>query len=108
MKARRRRKRRLIWARRAVSDLDAIHGYIGRDDTVAADRWVRALMALAERAAKLPWTGRKVPELSRDEFREMIKRTYRVVYRVSETEVEVLTVFEGHRTFPRGVGQEEQ
>jgi plasmid stabilization system protein ParE len=69
---RRRRKRSLVWARRALSDLDEIHEYIGRD-----------------------------------EFGEMLKRRYRVVYRVGDAQVEVLTVFESHRAFPRGVVPDE-
>jgi len=44
-----------------------------------------------------------VPELGRDDVREVLVQRYRVVYRVSTERLEVLT-FEGHRRFPRGVG----
>jgi hypothetical protein len=33
----------------------------------------------------------------------VFKRTYRVVYRVRGDRIEVLTIFEGHRLFPRDV-----
>jgi hypothetical protein len=36
----------------------------------------------------------------------VFKRTYRIVYRVRDDRMEVLTVFEGHRLFPRDVGLE--
>jgi toxin ParE1/3/4 len=41
--------------------------------------------------------GRMVPEIARPEIRELIHRKYRIVYRVKESGVEILTVFEGHR-----------
>lgn len=35
----------------------------------------------AQPAAELPSSGRKVPELDRDDLREIVKRGYRIVYR---------------------------
>jgi plasmid stabilization system protein ParE len=54
----------------------------------------------------MPLGGRRVPELGRDDVREVFKRTYRIVYRVTETRVEILTVFEGHQLFPANVTAE--
>ncbi len=42
-----------------------------------------------------------VPELGRDDVREVFLRSYRIVYRVGEDTVDVLTVFEGHRLLPK-------
>jgi len=44
--------------------------------------------------------GRRVPEIGRDDIREVLKRSYRIVHRVRGDRLEVLTVFEGHRLFP--------
>ena len=41
--------------------------------------------------------GRMVPEISNPEIRETIIRKYRIVYRIHEEEIEILTVFEGHK-----------
>jgi plasmid stabilization system protein ParE len=41
--------------------------------------------------------GRVVPEVDEPDVREVFFRTYRIVYRVMEGEVHVLTVFEGSR-----------
>ena len=43
--------------------------------------------------------GLEVPEKGR----EVIQRRYRVVYRIHEERIDVLTVFEGHRMFPDDV-----
>ena len=95
--------RRLFWTDRALTDLEAIGDYIARDNPSAAERWIAQLMAVAESAAQIPLAARRVPELGRDDVREIFKRTYRIVYRVTDKRVEVLTVFEGHRLFPDDV-----
>jgi toxin ParE1/3/4 len=89
----------VYWTERAVSDLDAIGDYISRDDPNAARRWVSKLIATAEKAANAPMGGRRVPEVGRDDVREVFLRNYRIVYRVGEGRIDVLTVFEGHRSF---------
>lgn len=88
------------WTERAVADLRAIDDYIAADDPVTAERWVGRLIARAEGAARLPMAGRVVPEKGRLDIREVFLRTYRIVYRVREGSILVLTVFEGHRLFP--------
>lgn len=90
----------VFWTDRALSDLEAIGDYIARDDARAAERWIEQLLATAVRASRNPLAGRLVPEVGRNEVREVFKRTYRIVYRVSRDRIEVLTVFEGHRLFP--------
>ncbi len=90
------------WTERAVADLRAIDDYIARDNPAAAERWVAKLIATAEAAARLPLAGRVVPEKGRADVREVLLRTYRIVYRVREHGILVLTVFEGHHLFPRG------
>lgn len=95
----------LVWTARAVADLEAIGAYIAADDPAAAGRWIDTLMAAAERASATPLAGRRVPEIAREDIREVFVRSYRIVYRVRAIRIEVLTVFEGHRRFPRGVGR---
>lgn len=88
------------WSSRALSDLEAIADPIALDDEVAAERWVDRLIAQAESVKSAPHARRRVPELGREDVRETFLRTYRIVYRVSEQRIDVLTVFEGHRSFP--------
>lgn len=96
----RQRRQPLFWTHRAIADLDAIGDYIARDAPAAAERWLTRLIGAAERAARVPLAGRRVPELPRDDIREVLLRSYRIVYRVDGDGVTILTVFEGHRTFP--------
>ena len=94
---------KLRWTHRARRDLAEIGRYIARDKPGAARRWVERLRQRARDAAAMPRTGRKVPELDRDDVREVLVRRYRIVYRIHPSEIQVLTVFEGHRLLPREV-----
>jgi toxin ParE1/3/4 len=89
----------LRWTDHARRDLLAIGRYIARDNPIAARQWVERLRARARQAANMPLAGRVVPELQRDDVREVLLGTYRIVYRVRENAIDVLTVFEGHRHF---------
>ena len=59
-------------------------------------------MKMRARSALLtPLAGRKVPELLREDIRELIEGNYRIVYQVFEDRLVVLNVFEGHHLLLR-------
>jgi plasmid stabilization system protein ParE len=93
----------IFWTDRALRDLEAIRDFIARDNIPAADRWVARLIAAAEQTASAPLAARQVPEIGRSDVRELLLRSYRIVCRVSDGHIAVLTVFEGHRLFPTDV-----
>ena len=95
--------RSVSWTHRALADLEGIHDYIARDNPAAASKWVSRILATAGKVAMAPFAGRRVPEIGRDDVREVFLRTYRIVYRVNGKRCEILTVFEGHRRFPGDV-----
>lgn len=97
----------LRWTDRARRDLMQIGDYIAGDNPGAAERWVEALFGLADRAASLPLSGRRVPEIGREDVRGLLLRNYRLVYRVLDRAIDVLTVFEGHRLLPGDVVEHE-
>ena len=88
---------KLRWTERARRDLLDIGDYIARDNRTAARAWVERLRNRARKAAHAPQAGRVVPEFGRDDVREVFLRTYRIVYRIREDAIHVLTVFEGHK-----------
>jgi addiction module RelE/StbE family toxin len=84
------------WARRARRDLHEIGDFIARDKPKAAARWVNRILDAVERVAVLPNSGRAVPEIGRDDIREIILEDYRIIYQIYDDRIIVLTVFEGH------------
>lgn len=85
----------------ALIDLEAIADFIARDDLDAALSWVDRLIERARRVGAVPRSGRIVPELGEPEIREVLLRTYRIIYRVEPRRVLVLTVVEGRRQLKR-------
>jgi toxin ParE1/3/4 len=91
---------RVLWAPRALRDLERIGGFISRDKPIAAVEWVRDLIELGESVIEMPLSGRRVPELARDDVREQFKDGYRLIYQLMNDHVRILAVFESHRRFP--------
>lgn len=98
---------KLFWTETAKQAQLSIRRYIAADNPTAAKRWVERLRERARNALHAPLAGRKVPEISRDDIRELIEGNYRIVYQVFADRLVVLTVFEGHRLFPeKDLGQD--
>jgi len=64
---------KLFWTETAKQDLQAIRRYIAADNPTAAKRWVERLRERARNALHAPRAGRKVPEFSRGDIRELIE-----------------------------------
>ena len=88
----------IIWSREAGESLAEIEEFIARDSWERAVCFVDALIDHAEALlTDNPRSGRVVPETGNPDLRELIYRGYRIVYRLKNDNVEILTVFEGHR-----------
>ena len=89
--------KQLRWTERARDDLLDTAEYISRDNQRAARECVDRIRARARLTTQNPLARRIVPEFGQEEIREVFVRSYRIVYRVHENAIDVLTVFEGHR-----------
>jgi plasmid stabilization system protein ParE len=102
-------KSRVVWSPLALRRAGEAADFIARDDRVAALRWAEGILEATRALGSRPRKGRIVPEVSRDDIRELVYGNPRVIYRVSPRRVEVLTVRHGRRLFdPREAGGEEQ
>jgi toxin ParE1/3/4 len=82
------------WSRRALNRIKEIHNYIALDAPDTARTYTQTLIRSTDRLVMMPLSGRIVPEFEQENIREIIKGSYRIVYRViSDIEVIVLTVF---------------
>jgi toxin ParE1/3/4 len=88
---------KLRWSERAVNDLIAIQQYIAQDNPQTAKAWVAKLRQRARNAANTALIGRIVPEFNQSDIREVFLGSYRIVYRVGNESILILTVFEGHQ-----------
>lgn len=92
--------KRLIWSPRSIRDLESIHEHIAQDSPLYADLVVQRLVRASDRLQHFSESGRIVPERGQPELRELIVRPFRVVYRIREDSIEIVTVFRASRLFP--------
>ncbi len=88
---------RVLWTPRAIEDLKTISRFISTNNPQAARRFSDKLKRRAESLCTFPNRGRVVPEISRDDVRELIEGNYRIVYRIQKDAVHLLTIFEAHK-----------
>ena len=88
---------KVIWSKESLRQLIEIEKYIAFDNPERAVQFVDRLIDRAEQLKEYPYQGRVVPEFALNEIREVFVKTYRIVYRISDDYIEILTVFEGHK-----------
>lgn len=80
-----------------MEDIEAIANFIARDSTYYASIFTVKVFEAVDHLELFPVSGRIVPELNRKEIREVILGNYRIIYRVKEGIVEILTVYHSAR-----------
>jgi addiction module RelE/StbE family toxin len=88
---------KIRWSYEALDRLIEIEDYISKDSSVRAIQFVDQLIEHAELLSGKPLMGRMIPELANPDIRELVFKKYRIIYRLKEKRIEILTVFEGHR-----------
>lgn len=94
------REYNIIWADIAEKDLKNIIEYIADDSPINALKVFKKIKEKASSLYSFPDRGRLVPEL-RDQgilqYRELIHSPWRIIYRISESTVYVLSVLDARR-----------
>jgi plasmid stabilization system protein ParE len=93
---------RLIWSPLADAQVDDAVAFIAADDPAAARAWLERLLERVRSLADYPDAGRMVPELQREDVRELIVPPYRVIYRRTAYAVEIAAIRHGARQFDQG------
>jgi toxin ParE1/3/4 len=88
---------KLVWSPLALERVTEIALYFAEErpgvaDPGVAEPWVEEIFAAVERLESFPLSGRMVPEANRQDLREVIHGDFRIIYRVEEHQLSVLTV----------------
>ena len=90
---------KIYWTGQSRDDLRAVRIHIARDAPATASAYVRKLRTSVGRLREFPFSGQVVPELGREDLREVLLGNYRLIYRVSDDRVDILAVFHSSRIF---------
>lgn len=88
---------RLNWSREAIEDLNSIGEYIAKDSIFYARSVVSKIFAVAKQIPDGAEIGRIVPEIGDQNIRERFIYSYRLVYKIEDTQVLIVAVIHGKR-----------
>lgn len=89
--------KKVVWSDQSFKDIDFICEYISRDSRFYAFSFADKLFNSGESLNKYFHRGRIVPELLKENIREIFINDYRMIYRINDEYVEILTVIHGKR-----------
>ena len=90
----------ILWAAVAENDLLGIVGFIAEDDPEIALKILYKIKTSTVKLDHSPKRGRIVPELLKQgisRYREIVIKPWRVIYRIEEKKVFVVSVIDGRR-----------
>jgi len=91
----------VAWTEAALADLQALRQWIARDSEPLADRILAKIMDSLDQAIAFPRIGRVVAERGDESVRELLFRTFRIIYKAVPEGIAVLSVLHGGRTGER-------
>jgi plasmid stabilization system protein ParE len=100
------RRREVIWTDAGQACLHAALAHVAVESPMGAERLLEAILAMADSLEHFAERGRVIPEIGRDDIREVFVFSYRIVYRVTDKDVRIQAVIHGARdlsewTLPR-------
>ncbi len=91
---------KIVWSQLAVDRVGEIAKYIAFDNSNISKRWVNKIFDKVKRLELFPESGKIVLELNRPEIREIIFGNYRIIYKLKQSQVSILTVRYGKQILP--------
>ncbi len=92
---------KVIWTELAVEKLEEYADYIALDKPTAALKWAESIQESANNLGDFPNIGRQVPEIKREDIREIIKGNYRIIYRIDSNYISILTIHHTKQLFDK-------
>jgi addiction module RelE/StbE family toxin len=80
----------IIWTEGSLARLEEVGAFIAKDSPGRAADFINELIDSVERLRAFPLSGGLCPE--NPAFRQMTVQGYRIIYRVKEKSVEIITV----------------
>ena len=92
---------KIIWSPLSFERLENIYEFISDKDNVAAKKFINRIFERVESLSKYPERGRKVPEINRNEIREIFESEYRSIYKIELKKIIILTIRNFKQLLPK-------
>lgn len=80
----------------AIEELISIKNYISKDSIYYANKTINEIIEKTEYLSMFPYMGRKVPEYNHTNLREIIYKSYRILYKINSN-IYILNIFHHSR-----------
>lgn len=87
----------ITWTESAGNDLISIKEYISIDSQLQAKLFIESVYTKVQVLMKFPEIGKPVPELPGTEYRELLFKRYRIIYRFSNNEIFIISIHHSSR-----------
>lgn len=87
----------MIWTEAALKDIENIAEYISLDSVFYARKFVQKIFLVVNKLERFPENGKVVAELSTYNYREILFKNYRIIYRIDSITVYIITVHHSSR-----------
>ena len=88
---------KIIWSPTAIEDIDSIADFIAKDSIYHAAVFVSRLIETTDQLQEFPYSGRIIPEINNERNREIIYKSYRIMYHIEEKEIWITGIVHGSR-----------
>ena len=88
---------KIIWSPAALDDIKNIFEYIAKDSTDRANIFIDRLIEATDRLLDFPYSGRIISEINKEESREIIYGSYRIMYEVKDELVRIASIVHSAR-----------
>ncbi|HCY74529.1 MAG: type II toxin-antitoxin system RelE/ParE family toxin [Ignavibacterium sp.] len=92
---------KIVWSPLSYERLENIYEFIFDKDPVAAKNLINSVFERIESLSRFPERGRKVPEINRDEIREVFVSEYRIIYKIEPNKISIITIRNFKQLLPK-------
>ena len=92
---------KLSWHNDAIIDLIQIYNYIHKDSIYYAVKTINKITELTTNLKFSPYMGRKIPEFNEENNRELIYKSYRIMYSVEVNKIFIHRIWHSARILPQ-------
>ena len=85
------------WSKTSNYDILQIYSYIYQDSVYYAVKTINGIAKSTDNLEMFPYMGRKVPEYDLTKLRELIYKSYRIMYEVQSNKIVILRIWHSAR-----------
>lgn len=89
------------WLKLANNDLIQIYNYIYEDSVYYSIKTINDIIAKTDNLGFFSYMGRKIPEYNMENERELIYKSYRIMYRIESNKIFIRRIWHSARKLPQ-------